>query len=206
MGWTGYPPVPGATGTAEKVRGMRGLNLNLLYEPSAHPNPSPIGWERRANSGRIRIVPWRPQKKRQVHDRIWIKMKARREELWLAGLVQFPQEVMDEGHIVALQIGHAAAHPGVALAEAQIVGRIVLGRFALGPVPLAAVLQIHHIDGVAPDNRASGLQAQIVDAAQALFKDLGTHDGRADGKHHAIIQPPRRRPGAEINCGGPSDG
>ena len=89
-------------------------------------------------------------------------------------------EVLDEGEVVGLDVVHGAAHPGEALAETQVVGGIGLGRFALGPVPAAAVLKITDEDGVTGNGGATVLEAQVVDAAQGFLEDLGGHDGGAD--------------------------
>ena len=59
---------------------------------------------------------------------------------------------MHERRVVALQVVHRAAHARVALAEAQVVGRVRLGRLALRPVPAAAVLQIDDVDRVVADH------------------------------------------------------
>ncbi len=55
-------------------------------------------------------------------------------------------KVMDESQIVRLQILHRAAHSGETFAEAEIVGRVALGRLALGPIPIPAVLEIDYVD------------------------------------------------------------
>ena len=100
---------------------------------------------------------------------------------------------MDEGDVVALRVVHRAAHAGKTFAEAQIVGGIVLGRFALRPVPVAAVLQIHDENGVVADNHAPFLESQVVHATDALFENLRSHDRRANRKHHAAIESLDRR-------------
>ena len=70
-------------------------------------------------------------------------------------------QVMHEQQVIALHVLHAAAHAGKALAETEVIGRVGLGRFAHGPVPAAAVLQIDYIDGVIGDRGPAGLQPQI---------------------------------------------
>ena len=58
---------------------------------------------------------------------------------------RFPQ-MGEKHHVVTLRVVHRAAHAGETFAEAEIVGRIVLGRFAVRPVPVAAVLNIHNVN------------------------------------------------------------
>ena len=97
-------------------------------------------------------------------------------------------EVVDERGVVALDVVHLAPHPGVALAEPQVVGRVGLGRLALRPVPAAAVLEVDDVDGVAGDDRPAVLEPEVVHAAQALLEHLRPHDRRADGEHDAAVE------------------
>src|ERR1051325_9522295 len=116
------------------------------------------------------------------------------------------KEVMQEKNGVALDVLHRAAHAGVALAKAKVVGRVVLGRLAPGPVPATAVLEVDDVDGVVADNRAARLETQVIDATQALFEHLRSHDGRADGENHAAIEIfDRRAEQAEIEPGSAAD-
>ena len=62
-------------------------------------------------------------------------------------------KVMQEHGVVALEVMHLAAHPSVALAEPQVIGRVGLGWLAPGPVPAAAVLEVDDMDRVAGDDR-----------------------------------------------------
>ena len=82
---------------------------------------------------------------------------------------------MHEKQIVATTVAHPPTHARVALAEAQVVGGVVARRFALGPVPVAAVLEVHDVDAVAADDGAARLQAQVVHATDALLKNLRPH-------------------------------
>ena len=97
-------------------------------------------------------------------------------------------KVLYEGEIVALEILHAAAHAGKTFAETEIVGGIGFGRFAGGPIPIAAVLEIDDVDGVAADDGAILLETKIVHAAEAFFEDLRAHDRAADGEDDAMIE------------------
>ena len=116
-------------------------------------------------------------------------------------------QALDEAGIVALEVVHRAAHAGVAFAEAQIVGRVIFRRFAGGPIPVAAILEIDDINGVSMDGAAPGLEAQIIDAAQTFLEDLRAHDGGADGEHDAAIEAlDGGGEFAEINFRGASDG
>src|SRR5439155_20345954 len=76
----------------------------------------------------------------------------------------------------------------VTFAEAEVVGRIVLGRFAVGPVPVAAILQIDNVNRVAANNRAARLQPQIVHTAQTLFEYLRAHDRRTNREDDAAVK------------------
>ncbi len=87
---------------------------------------------------------------------------------------------MREVDVVALVIMHSAVHAVVAFAKTQVIGGVVFGGFALGPVPVATILDIHHVEGMAADDFAIGLQAKIVYAGNALCKNLRSHDGAAD--------------------------
>lgn len=88
--------------------------------------------------------------------------------------------MMQEGGVVTLGVVHGAAHAGVAFAEAEVVSRVVGGRLALAPVPVAAVLDVDDINRVAVHHFAILLQAEVVDAGDAFFKNLRAHDGTAD--------------------------
>src|SRR6266704_879218 len=74
--------------------------------------------------------------------------------------------MMQKEHVVALDVMHRAAHARITFAKAQIVRRVVFGRFACCPVPVAAVLQIHDVNRVAAHYPAVGLQPEVVDATQ----------------------------------------
>lgn len=97
-------------------------------------------------------------------------------------------EMPDELQVIHAGVAHGATHARKTFAEAQIIGRIGLGRLALGPIPVAPVLQVHHLDGERMDRRTTGLQAEVVDAAQTLLKNLWRHDGRADAHEHTSVQ------------------
>lgn len=79
-------------------------------------------------------------------------------DLGLGGL-KLVIQVLYERQIVALQIIHVPAHAGEALTEPEIVGGIGLGGFSLCPVPVAPVLEIHHMDVMTADGRALVLEA-----------------------------------------------
>ena len=68
---------------------------------------------------------------------------------------------------------HDSAHTGVTLTEPQVIGRAVLGRFTLCPIPFAAILQVHDMNGMACDILAVFLTPHVVYAAQTLFKNRG---------------------------------
>src|ERR1043166_3979596 len=125
----------------------------------------------------------------------------------LGSRLQGVQKVMGKNNVVALQVVHGSSHAGKAFAEAQVIGRVVLGRLTLGPVPMAAVLQIHDVNLLSTHDGAAVLQPQIVHATDALLKALRSHDRRADGKNNAIIQPFDRAPEeAEIHLRGSANG
>src|SRR5438093_8341837 len=107
--------------------------------------------------------------------------------------LQRVKQMMQKQDVVALHVLHRPAHARITLAETEVIRRIVLGRLPFGPIPVATLLQIDHVNGLVFDDGPAGLQSQIVHAAQTLFKDLWAHDGRADGKHHASVQPFDRR-------------
>ena len=94
-------------------------------------------------------------------------------------------QIVNERRVVALQIVHAAPHARVAFAKAQVIGGVCFGRFAGGPVPAAAVLEVDDEDRVVLQNLPSALQPQIVHATDALLEHLWAHDRRADRQHHA---------------------
>ena len=60
--------------------------------------------------------------------------------------------MMKEGGVVALGVVHDTAHAGVAFAEAEVVGGVVLGGLAPGPVPAAPVLDVDDVNAVAGDD------------------------------------------------------
>src|SRR5438046_4054436 len=121
--------------------------------------------------------------------------------------LQRVKQVPQKHHVVALDIAHRAAHARITLAETQIIGRIVLRRLAFGPVPVAAVLQIDHVNCMILDDGPPGLQPQVVHTAQTLFKNLRPHDRRANGEHHAAVELfDRGAEEAKIQLGGASDG
>ena len=51
-------------------------------------------------------------------------------------------EILNEGQVIALEVLHAATHAGETFAEAEVVSGIRFWRFAGGPIPIAAVLEI----------------------------------------------------------------
>lgn len=59
------------------------------------------------------------------------------------------EKIVQESNIIALFIAHLTAHAGETFAEAKVVSWIGFGRLALGPVPLATVLDINDVDRVA---------------------------------------------------------
>lgn len=95
---------------------------------------------------------------------------------------------MEEGDVVELEIMHRAAHAGEAFAEAEIVSGVFFGRFAFGPVPIPAVLEVDDVKGMVVDDGAAVLQADVVDATDAFFEDLRGHDGGADGEDEAAFE------------------
>src|SRR5688500_5677688 len=97
-------------------------------------------------------------------------------------------EVLDEGEVIALEILHAAAHAGKTFAKTEIVSGIGFGRFAGGPIPIAAVLKVDDVDGMAADDGTLLLEAKIIHATEAFFEDLRPHDGAADGEDDAVIE------------------
>ena len=97
-------------------------------------------------------------------------------------------KVLDEGCVVALQVVERAAHPGEALAETEIVGRIGLWGLTSGPIPPTAVLEVDHVKAVAADDVSAGLQPEIVDATERFLEDLRAHDGRADRENNAVVK------------------
>src|SRR5882724_6662376 len=86
------------------------------------------------------------------------------------------EQVVQKNDVVALEVFHGATDTGEAFAEAQVVGGAVFGRFAGGPVPVAAVLNVHDVDGVVVDDGSAGLQTDVVDATDAFFEHLRGHD------------------------------
>ena len=100
--------------------------------------------------------------------------------------------MVEERQVVALHVVQGAAHPGKALAEPEVIGRVRLGRLALRPVPAAAVLEVDHVNRMAADDVAALLEPEVIDAAQGLLEDLRAHDGRADREHDAAVEVPER--------------
>src|ERR1041385_3705868 len=98
------------------------------------------------------------------------------------------EEMLDEDHVVALEIVHCAAHAGKAFAEAKVVSGVVLGRLAFGPVPVSAVLNVHDINFMVVNDGPVSLEAQIVDATDALLENLRGHDGGTNRKNHAAVE------------------
>ncbi len=72
---------------------------------------------------------------------------------------------MDEGKIVALKVFHCAAHARKAFAESKVIGRVGLGWLTLFPIPITAILQVHHVGGVTVDDFTPALEAEVVHAA-----------------------------------------
>src|SRR5690349_14233801 len=95
---------------------------------------------------------------------------------------------MEKADVVTLNVVHHATHARETLAEAQVVRGIVSGWFALGPVPVPAILEVDHIDCMVVKNFSAGLQPKVVNAAQALFKNLRSHDRRSHRENHATFQ------------------
>ena len=77
-------------------------------------------------------------------------------------LTEFARQLVDECHVIALDIAHDAPHPRVAFADTQVIRRIGLGRFALGPVPVPTVLQIDDIHAMIVKDTPPRLDAEIV--------------------------------------------
>ena len=73
-----------------------------------------------------------------------------------------------------------AAHPGKAFAETKIIGRTAFRRFALRPVPVSAILDVDDINRMVLHDSSSGLKPEIIDEAEAFFKNLRRHDRGAD--------------------------
>jgi hypothetical protein len=96
-------------------------------------------------------------------------------------------------HVVGFEIIHGATHARKTFAEAKVVSWVGLGRFALRPIPIAAVLNVHDVDGVVADDVAPTLQPQVVHTTQTFLKHLWRHNRRADGQHHAAVQSFHRR-------------
>src|SRR5262245_24736693 len=71
--------------------------------------------------------------------------------------IQHPMEPVNECRVIFLKIAHRCAHAGVALAETEVIGRVVLRRLADGPVPTATVLEIDHVYAVIADDGPAGL-------------------------------------------------
>ena len=56
------------------------------------------------------------------------------------------KQMVDETYVVTAHVLHGSAHAGVTLAEAQVVGGVVLGGFSLGPIPTSTILQVHDVN------------------------------------------------------------
>src|SRR5260370_1174410 len=95
---------------------------------------------------------------------------------------------MEEGDVIALDIAHGSAHSREAFAKSKIVGGVVFGRFARGPIPVTAVLDIHDEELVIADGLPAGLESQIIHATEALLEHLGRHYGRAYGQNDAAVE------------------
>src|SRR5258705_5944962 len=116
------------------------------------------------------------------------------------------KQSVDEDNVVALQIMHHAAHAGEAFAEAQVVGRIILWRFAFRPVPVAAVLNIDDVDIVLAHDWPPGLKSQIIHATDALLENLRRHDCGPNGKDYSAIEAfDRATENPKINSGSASN-
>ena len=70
--------------------------------------------------------------------------------------------MMCEGDVITLCVMHGAPHAVVALAEAQVIGGVILGGFALTPVPVSTLLNIYYIKGMILHDGPVILQSQIV--------------------------------------------
>src|SRR6266480_3898462 len=99
------------------------------------------------------------------------------------------KQLVREQDIIALQIMHRTAHAGETFAEAKVVGRIVLWRFAFGPIPVSAILNVYDVNVVFMDNGPAFLETEVVYATDALLENLRRHNGRTNRQHHAAIQP-----------------
>ena len=97
-------------------------------------------------------------------------------------------ELMQKGGIIILKVMHLTTHASIALAEPQVIRRIGLGRFALGPIPVAAFLKVDHKNSVLADRSLAVLNAQIIDTAHGFLEHLRPHDSRSDRHDHAFIQ------------------
>ena len=72
---------------------------------------------------------------------------------------------MNISHVIALEIMHRASHAGITLAKAKVIRRVVLRRLTARPIPLAAVLDIDHVNRMPGNDGLALLQTQIVYAA-----------------------------------------
>ena len=104
-------------------------------------------------------------------------------------------------------ITHRAAHAGEGFAEAQVVGGVRFGRFAFGPIPIAAVLEIDDENGMIVHDGSARLHAQVVYATELrFFENLRAHDGGADGHNHPAVEGfHARSEEAKIDSGSASD-
>jgi len=59
---------------------------------------------------------------------------------------------------------HLASHSGKAFAKPQIISRVVLWWLTLRPIPVPAILDVHHKDRVVMNDPHARLQAQVVHA------------------------------------------
>lgn len=115
-------------------------------------------------------------------------------------------EVLNKGKIIALKVLHAAAHPRKAFAETKVVGGIGFRRFAGGPVPVTAILEVDDVDGMIFHYGAFLLEAEVVHATDAFLENLRAHDGAADGENDAVIETFNgAAEDLEIDGGGASD-
>src|SRR5436190_13885026 len=83
---------------------------------------------------------------------------------------------------------HLASHSGKAFAKPQIISRVVLWWLALRPIPVPAILDVHHKDRVVMNDPHARLQAQVVHATDAFLKDLGSHNRGSHRNHHSVIE------------------
>jgi hypothetical protein len=117
----------GAGGSGIKIRSGMNPHLTLTLSP-------PIGWERRGNSGRTRLVAWRSIVQGQVCElRIRIRIRREGDFPGFAGLVEAggDEVVAEEGRLVIAGLAEVFLVPGffVGTTVAKGLKEIVVGPF-----------------------------------------------------------------------------